>query len=169
MPDDQPVAPASDPAQAPETGPPSWDDAFKGEDPVKVRKALDHAREWEKRAKENATAATELAKIQDAQKTEAERAADRIAKAEAEAATVPAKVAAALRAHLVELHQIPADRAELYLTATEPDLLLRQVTGLVADQQPRKGNQVRREGVTPPPPLEDDVRAFARDLFAQKE
>jgi len=165
--DDQP-APAPDPAPAPETGPPSWDDAFKGEDPVKVRKALDHAREWEKRAKENATAATELAKIQDAQKTEAERAADRIAKAEAEAATVPEKVAAALRAHLVTLHQIPADRAELYLTATDPDLLLRQVTGLVADQ-PRKGNQVRREGVTPPPPLEDDVRAFARDLFAQKE
>lgn len=125
------------------------------------------AREQEKRAKENADAAKRLREIEDAQKSEAEKAADRIAKADAEVAAVPAKVAEALRAHLVELHKIDKDDADLFLTGTEPELLLKQVTRLLgqADTRKKNGNQVPREGNNPKPG-DDDMRVFARELFA---
>ena len=124
------------------------------------------AREQEKRAKENADAAKRLAEIEDAQKTETEKAADRIAKAEAEVAAIPSKVADALRAHLVELHEIDQDDAELFLTATEPELLLKQVTRLLAQTDKRtKKNHVPREGAPTREPAEDEMRAFARQLF----
>ena len=115
----------------------------------------DKAKLQEKRAKENAEAAKRLAAFEDAQKSETEKAADRIAKAEAEVASVPAKVSEALRAHLVGLHKIDAEDAELFLTAAEPDLLLKQVTRLLArsDEQSavakRNGNHVPREGNNP--------------------
>jgi len=113
------------------------------------------AREQEKRAKENADAAKRLTALEDAQKSETEKAADRIAKAEAEVAGVPAKVSEALRTHLVALHKIDSEDAELFLTAAEPDLLLKQVTRLLArsDEQTaaskRSGNHVPREGSNP--------------------
>ncbi len=44
------------------------------------------AREWEKRAKENSTAAQRLAELEETQKTETQKAADRADKAEKEAA-----------------------------------------------------------------------------------
>jgi hypothetical protein len=130
------------------------------------------AREQEKRAKDNATAAQRLAAIEDAQKTEAEKTAEKLAKADAEVASVPAKVADALKTHLVGLHKIDSEDAELFLTASEPDLLLKQVTRLLArsDEQTaaqrRSGNHVPREGNNPQPG-EDDMRGFTRDLFAR--
>ena len=103
--------------------------------------------------------------IEDAQKTEAERTADRIAKADAEVATVPAKVAEALREHLVALHEIDKDDAELFLTGTEPDLLLKQVTRLLGQSDKRrKSNYVAREGSTQSS-ADSDERTFARELF----
>lgn len=72
---------------------PSWDDAFKGEDPAKVRDALDHAREWEKRSKENAAAAAELAAIKQSQKTTEERATERLAEIEERALQLTLKEA----------------------------------------------------------------------------
>jgi hypothetical protein len=123
------------------------------------------AREQEKRAKDNADAARRLAEIEDAQKTESEKTADRIAKAEAEVATVPAKVADALRAHLVALHEIDADDAELFLTATDPELLLKQVARLV-DSDKRKSNHVAREGRVSPAKA-DPKSAFADFLTGQ--
>ena len=94
------------------------------------------------------TKAAEYDKLAEANKSEIEKATDRVTKAEAEVAKVPTLVADALRAHLVELHKIDAARAELYLTASDPDLLLKQVAGLVdldADRK-KKGNHVPREG-----------------------
>lgn len=128
------------------------------------------AREQEKRAKDNADAAKRLAEIEDAQKSESEKAADRIAKAEAEAATVPARVADALRGHLVDLHEIDKDDAELFLTATEPELLLKQVTRLIgqSDKRKKQGNHVPREGNTSQP-QPDEMREFARNLFAPSD
>ena len=125
------------------------------------------AREQEKRAKENADAAKRLAEIEEAQKSEAEKVADRIAKAEAEVAAVPALVADALRTHLVDLHEIDQDDAELFLTATEPDLLLKQVTRLVgqSDKRKKNGNVVPKEGTTQREPQEDEMREFTRALF----
>ena len=124
------------------------------------------AREQEKRAKENAEAAKRLGELEDAQKSEAEKAADRIAKAEAEVATVPAKVADALREHLVALHEIDKDDAELFLTANDPELLLKQVTRLVgqSDKRKKQGNHVPREGTTPST-SESDERETVNALF----
>jgi len=52
----------------------SWDDLFKGEDPAKVRKALDESRKWEQRAKDNNKAREELERQRQQSMTEAERA-----------------------------------------------------------------------------------------------
>ena len=92
-----------------------------------------------------------LDEIEESQKTEAEKNADRIAKAEAEVAAVPSKVADALREHLVALHEIDKDDAELFLTGNEPELLLKQVTRLLGQSEKRKknGNHVPVEGKTP--------------------
>ena len=108
--------------------------------------------------------ASRLDEIEEAQKTETERNADRIAKAEAEVATVPAKVADALKSHLVTLHEIDSEDAELFLTATEPDLLLKQVTRLLGQSDKRRNNHVPREGQNPAAATSDEA-AFARDLF----
>ena len=126
------------------------------------------AREQEKRAKENADAARRLGEIEDAQKSESEKAADRVAKAEAEVATVPAKVADALKTHLVELHSIDAEDADLFLTATEPELLLKQVTRLLGQSDKRRStnNVAPNEGKTPKNPGGDENTQFARELFS---
>lgn len=108
--------------------------------------------------------AKRLDEIEEAQKSEAEKAADRIAKAEAEAASVPAKVSDALRTHLATLHEISADDVELFLTSNDPEILLKQVTRLVEQKPKRKTNHVPSEGTNPAAP-EDGVRDFARQLF----
>lgn len=109
--------------------------------------------------------AARLSEIEEAQKSDAEKANDRITKAEAEAATVPAKVAEALKAHLIALHEFDPEDAELFLTATEPELLLKQVTRLLgqSDKRQRK-NHVSREGDNPSAATNEEA-AFARNLF----
>ena len=105
--------------------------------------------------------------LEDAQKTEAEKTADRIKKAEGEAASVPTKVSDALRTHLVALHGIDAEDAELFLTANDPELLLKQVDRLVGQSGKRqKKNYVPREGNnTSSATGNDDMRSFTRQLF----
>lgn len=134
---------------------------------AKLNQSKEHSRTWEKRAKENAAAAKRLAEFEDAQKTDAEKTADRISKAEAEAASVPEKVSDALRTHLVALHGIEAEDAELYLTAQDPELLLKQVDRLVALTGKRKtqGNVVPREGNTSKN-VGGDEREAVRSLFS---
>jgi len=84
--------------------------------------------------------------------------------AEAAIAEVPSKVAAELRTHLVALHKIEADDADLFLTATDPTLLLKQVERLVG-RSTKQGNHVPREGAPPPHAAESDERAAVRNLF----
>jgi len=121
--------------------------------------------------KELKAAAAELATIKDAQKSTEQRSADRVADADAQIATIPAKVSEALRAHLVALHKIPTEDAELFLTAGDPEVLLKQVERLMArgveDAAERKkhGNFVPREGNNPKPGSGDDVEVV-RSLFA---
>ncbi len=147
-----------------------------GETPTTEQLPADHPlvktlAEQKKAIKELKARASRLDELEDAQKTETEKTAERIAKAEAEVAAVPAKVADALREHLVALHEIDKDDAELFLTGTEPDLLLKQVTRLLArsDEQTaaskRTGNHVPREGNNPSKPA-NNVRDFATQLFA---
>jgi hypothetical protein len=94
--------------------------------------------------KELKAKAARLDAIEESQKSESERMADKIAKAEAEAATVPARVADALRAHLIQLHAIDEQDAELFLTAQDPELLLKQIDRLVA----RTGNTTKGAGAS---------------------
>ena len=128
------------------------------------------AREQEKRAKENAAAAKRLGELEDAQKTEQEKSAERVAKAEAEVAAIPTRVAESLRTHLVELHEIDKDDAELFLTANEPELLIKQVTRLLGQSDKRKQtHRVPTEGKTTPKPGDDQEREFVRDLFSRAD
>ena len=110
--------------------------------------------------------AARLSEIEEAQKTDAEKTADRIAKAEAEVATVPAKVCSALKPFLLQLNpEIDSEKADLFLTATDPDLLMKQWAQLVELSGKRKNtNTVPREGATTDPSNTDEA-AFARDLF----
>ncbi|MEU7843943.1 hypothetical protein AB0B39_23620 [Micromonospora sp. NPDC049114] len=114
------------------------------------------------------TKAGRLDEIEQANKSEIDKANERATKAEAEAAKVPSLVAGQLREHLVKLHKIEADDAELFLTATDPELLLKQVERLLAQGSQRKktGNMVTREGTTQHhDKTNSDMREFTRNLF----
>lgn len=110
--------------------------------------------------------AERLDELEAANKSEIEKATDRVTKAEAEVAAIPAKVADALRAHLVALGVVHKDD-EVLLTASDPDALLAQVKRLGERTSDRKknGNHVPREGTTPTPAKDDEMRAFTRNLF----
>lgn len=110
--------------------------------------------------------ASRLDEIEEAQKSEAEKVADRLAKADAEVAGIPSKVCEALRAHLIKIHEIDQEDAELFLTATEPDLLLKQADRLVGQSGKRK-NVVPREGRNPNPAPADPTRDFLRAVNGQ--
>ncbi|MGA5542707.1 hypothetical protein ACPCIR_12715 [Mycobacterium sp. NPDC051198] len=115
------------------------------------------ARDWEKRSKDNATAADQLTE-----------ATNRATAAEAEVASVPAKVAEALKGHLVARHQIAEEDAELFLTATDPELLLKQVDRFLGqpDKRRKNSNYVANQGNGK---TDDDGngldRQFVRELF----
>lgn len=124
------------------------------------------ARDQEKRAKENAAAAKELGELKDAQKSQSEKDAEKVKAAEAEVATVPAKVAEALKTHLVARHGIDDEDAELFLTATEPDLLLKQVDRLLGQSGKRnRNNHVPGEGNSKQTGGDGPDRQFVRNLF----
>lgn len=121
------------------------------------------------------TKAAELETLKAANLSEIDREKSRADKAEAEVTTIPTKVADALRVHLVKLHEISDEDSELFLTATDPDLLLKQVDRLMkrdsdseADRK-KKGNHVPREGANTPTPGDDPMREFARGLFKPGE
>lgn len=122
-----------------------------------------------KELKELRAAKTRLDEIEESQKSEAEKVAERLSKADAEVAAIPAKVSEALKAHLVALHGIDQEDAELFLTATEPDQLLKQVERLVAQSGKRNSNVVPREGRTPPTEHVSDMRDFVRNVFGTNQ
>lgn len=105
--------------------------------------------------------------LEAANKSEIEKATDRVAAAEAEVATIPAKVADALRTHLVDLGVVDKDD-EVLLTASDPEALLAQVKRLGERSAERKknGNTVPKEGAAPNAAPSDE-RAFVRDLFGK--
>ena len=117
--------------------------------------------------KEYKAKASELDQIREAQKSEAEKVADRLAKADAEVAALPSKVCEALKAHLVKIHEITDEDSELFLTATDPETLLKQADRLVAQSGKRNKHIVPREGRTPNPAPSDPSREFLRALNGQ--
>ena len=78
------------------------------------------ARKWEQRAKANADAATRLAQIEDASKTEAQRAAEAQAAAEERAAEAEAR---ALRRDVALEHSLTKDDAALLDGITDEDVM----------------------------------------------
>jgi len=110
--------------------------------------------------------ASRLDEIEEAQKSDAEKVADRLAKADAAVAGIPALVTEALKGHLVAIHEIASEDAELFLTATDPDTLLKQADRLVGQAVKRK-NIVPREGRNPSPPAGDPTRDFLRQINGQ--
>lgn len=123
------------------------------------------AREWERRAKENKAAAEKLAEIEQANKSEAEKSADRMRQLETDAATARSE---ALRLRIATKHGISDEDADLLLTGVDEDTLTRQAKRLVQRESDRKkqGNVAPREGANPTAKSSDE-REMVRSLFGR--
>ena len=117
------------------------------------------SREWERKAKANAGAAQRLAEIEEANKTEAQKAAERLAKAEQTAKDAEARV---LRREVALEHKLGKDDAALLDSIIDEDAMRALAARLAGGRQQR--NHVPREGSNPKPPATDE-REFVRNLF----
>lgn len=147
-----PKAPADEPAQADEVAAEAEETDWKAE-----------ARKWEQRAKENKAAADELASIREASKTEAEKAAERLANAEREAAEAKAAI---MRRDIALEHKLSKDDAALLDAVTDEDAM-RSLAGRLAalqveDKSPRPPRPDPNQGRTG-----GSVNTSPADLFAQ--
>jgi hypothetical protein len=156
MPEPATPEPAAPPAQEtpPETAPEVEETDWKAE-----------ARKWEQRAKENKSAADRLAELEDANKSEIQKASDKATAAEKAAAEAKAE---ALRWKVAAKHGITEEDADLFLTGTDEETLTKQAQRLTERVTDRKknGNHVPREGSTTTKPKEDEMREFTRRLFS---
>jgi len=103
MTDEQAPETPETPAQA------TWDELFKGEDPAKVREALENSRKWEQRAKENFEKAKKFDEVNEQSKTELQKAQERAAELEkratlAEQTALKTRIAAELNVPIEVLH-----------------------------------------------------------------
>lgn len=121
------------------------------------------AKKWETRAKENKTAADELAAIREANKTEAQKTADALTAAQKEAADARRE---ALKFKIAAQFSIGDEDADLFLTGDDEASLTKQAERLTAREGERKknGNVVPREGATTTA-AESDEHQVARALF----
>lgn len=110
--------------------------------------------------------AARLDEIEQANQTEAEKAAARLAELEAELNNTRRD---SMRLKIATEHGITdADDIELFLTGTDEETLTKQAKRLAdrtADRQ-KNGNRVPAEGTTPKPGQTGDVREFVNDLWA---
>ena len=123
------------------------------------------ARKHEARAKEYKVAADKLATIEEANKTEAQKSADRLAAAEKDAVDARRD---ALKFRIAAKFAIDDEAADALLTGNDEATMTRQAELFTARQGERKkqGNRVPNEGNTPPKSGTDDMREFTRQLFA---
>jgi hypothetical protein len=122
------------------------------------------AREWEKRAKDNKSAADRLAEIEAANQTEAEKAAARLAKAEQDALAARAE---ATRYRIATESKLSAEDAALLEHVTSEDgmrLIAKRLAGAESDKK-QQGLHVPGEGKTPSSPGASDEREAVRGLF----
>lgn len=107
--------------------------------------------------------ADQLAKIEEANKTESQKLADAKAAAEKDAQEARAEAA---RLRVAAKYGISDDDADLFLTGTDTDTLTRQAERLSQRVEDRKkqGNRAPTEGANPKPTTSDDA-AFARNLL----
>ena len=161
MPENDPGTPAPDPKEGHEFMPITSQDALDKMITERVRreraKYADYA--------DLKTKASKLDEIEAANKTEADRAAERLAALETELA---ATRTTALRARVQARHGIADEDAELFLTGSDEETLTRQAERLAArDTADRsRGNHVAHEGKTPDvTPGNEPLRKMARQLF----
>lgn len=144
-------------AEQPPTGEPKTFDADY------VKKLRDEAAKYRTEAKANAGAAQRLAQIEEANKTEVQKATDRLAVAEKDAADARRE---ALKFKIASKFQIGDEDADLFLTGTDEESLTKQAQRLTAREADRKkqGNYVSREGTTSTS-VEGDARHTIAALF----
>jgi len=119
------------------------------------------ARKWEQRAKENSNAAQRLAEIEEANKSEAQKAADREAAATQRA--VEAEARAARRDVALE-HGLSKDDAALLDNLTDEEAMKALAVRLASASERGKTNRVPGEGANPKS-KEDPMQEFTRRLF----
>ncbi len=132
------------------------------------------AAKYRTEAKANSEAASELAKLKEAEKTEAQRVAERLQAAETDAANARRD---ALRFRIASKFKIDDEDADLFLTGADEESLTKQAERLVAREATRRadadaaeaeakrrGNHVPREG-TPPPASSTSSHEFVAGLF----
>lgn len=96
------------------------------------------ARKWEQRAKENKSAAEKLAQIEDAQKTEIQKAIER---AEAAEKALAVKEAETLRLSIAQKHGITGDALELLHGSDEAELEARAEKLATLTKRPEPAEQ----------------------------
>ena len=144
----------------PKPQPPAQEAAATGTEEPKPAKSDEtdwkaEARKWEQRAKENTEAAKRLAEIEDANKSEADKTAERLAAAEKRAAEAEAR---ALRREVALEHKLSKDDAALLDSLTDEAAMKALAARLAASGN--RNNHVPTEGSNPSP-KEDGRRAFA--------
>lgn len=137
-----------------------------GDDDADATKTTDwkaEARKWESRAKENSTAAARLAEIEEAGKTEAQKAIERAEKAEkALAERESAEALAKVRDEVAKTTGVPAG----VLRGASKEELEAHAAELKPHFTPSKGPVIPGQGETPTRATTDsDERAAARALF----
>ena len=151
----EPAQPA-EPQEGQQGKPETFDAAY-------VAKLRQAAAQYRTEAKANAEAAKRLAEIEEAGKSEAEKAAERVAEAERRAAEAEARV---LRREIALEHKLDKDDAALLDALTDEDAMRSLAKRLAA---PATGkNYVPREGTTTTTTTAGAAayeREFVRELF----
>jgi hypothetical protein len=156
-----PEAPSVDAPQPPEGEAKTFDADY-------VDKLRKEAAKYRTEAKTNADAAKRLAEIEDANKSEADKAAERIRALEVDAAEARRE---ALRFKVASRFGVSDEDADLFLTGSDEETLTKQAERLGAREAERKknGNFVPREGNNPPSTGDQGDLAFARALLSPRE
>lgn len=143
--------PAADPdAGNPPAATASWDELFAGQDPQKVREALEQSRKWETRAKENYAARQELDGIKQERLTAEEKLTARAAAAEAERDAIRTEMA---RYKVAAKHQLSEDDFDLLGTGTEEEI----------EARAKRIAELRKVSAPPPPSFDGGIRTPAPD------
>lgn len=118
-------------------------------------------------AKSNAKAAEKLAELENASKSEVQKAQDALTAAEAKASAAEAK---ALSLSIATEHKLGSEDAALLSGLADEDtmrVLAKRLAGQV-EQQKKNGNRVPKEGTTTHNSSgTDEMRDFTRDLFSR--
>lgn len=103
-----------------------------------------------------------------ANKSEIEKANDRLTAAERERDAARSE---SMRLRVAAKHGITDEDADLFLTGTDEETLTKQAQRLAdrASERKKNGTVVPREGRTPHPPQADDMREYTRQLFASND